>query len=102
MGIAQYNRGSAAISRQIDAERRAVAFEIMDMLNQLPKHADMIPAKAATAVLFVAGNGGFWAVESQEADAFGFWYPSLSDAVKSWPCVITGFDGQFWEGKVSL
>lgn len=94
MGIAQYNRGTAAISRSFDREARPVVFDIMDRLSALPKHAD---ARAPFGpMVFTAGNGGFWALESADSDSFGFWYPSLAEAVKSWRCVVTGYTNGFW------
>ncbi len=61
MGIAAYNRGTAAIAAQFDAEARPVEFEIMERLNALPKYEDA--GKPFGAIQFVHDYRGFWVAE---------------------------------------
>lgn len=92
MGAAAYNRGSAAISAQIDAEKRPVEFEIMDNLNALAKFKDA--GTPFGPVRLVEGNGGFW-IECP-ATGFGWWYTTLREAVRRWRVTIVGFDNGVW------
>ena len=97
MGIAAYNRGTAAIRRQFESERRPVEFEIMDILNSLPKYPDA--GNPFGPVQFVSGHGGVWA--ECPVTGFGFWYPSLHEAVKRWNVTINGFDSGKWLARPS-
>jgi hypothetical protein len=94
MGITAYNRGSAALSREIDADQRPVEFEIMDRLNALPKYPDA--AKVFGPIQFVVDSqrGGFWA--ECPVTGFGFWYRTLSEAVRRWRVTIVAFDHGKW------
>jgi hypothetical protein len=94
MGAAAYNRGSNAIRRDIDANMRPVAFEVMDRLNDLPKYSDA--GTPFGSLRFESGNGGFWALCPRSG--FGFWYPTLSEAVRRWRVQIVAFDGG-WEAE---
>lgn len=96
MGAAAYNRGSRAISEQIDAEQRPVEFEIMDRLNALAKYPDA--GRPFGPVRFIAGNGGFWIQDARKKDAgFGYWYKTLTEAVRRWRVTITGYNCGAWE-----
>ena len=88
MGVAAYNRGSAAISRQIADEARPVEFQIMDELNALPKYDD-----AGTPfgdIRFVPGHGGVWA--ECPTTGYGFWYRTLREAMRRWRVEIYACD----------
>ncbi len=94
MGIAAYNRGSAALSREIDADQRPVEFEIMDRLNALPKYADA--GKPFGPIQFVHDSvrQGFWA--ECPVTGFGFCYRTLSEAIRRWRVQIVAFDRGIW------
>lgn len=92
MGIAAYNRGSAALSREIDADARHVEFEIMERLNALPKYEDA--GKPFGPIQFVSGNNGVWAVCPRTG--FGFWYHTLPEAIRRWRVTIIAFDCGLW------
>ena len=98
MGVAAYNRGSDLISRQLRADRREVAFEIMDRLNKLTKLSGA--PKPFGPVTFVQSHGGWWI--SCPKTGFGYHYPSLTDAVQNWDVEITSCvidsNGVTWEG----
>ncbi len=96
MGIAAYNRGTAAIAAHLDAEARPVEFEIMERLNALPKYADA--GKPFQAIQFVAGNGGWWA--QCPVTGYGFPYRTLAEAVRRWKVTITGFVNGVWVTEV--
>ena len=92
MGIAAYNRGNKLITRQIEADRRPVEFEKMDMLNALPKYP-----KAPTPfgpVIFVFSHGVWWA--ECPVTGFGYCYPALTNAVRSWNVTITEYNNGTW------
>lgn len=93
MGIAAYHRGSAALSREIDAEARPVEFEILEWLNALPKYGDA--GTPFGPIQFVSGNNGVWAVCPRTG--FGFWYHTLPEAVKRWRVQIIAFDCGVWK-----
>jgi len=100
MGIAAYNRGSTALSREIDADQRPVEFEIMERLNALPKYADA--GKPFGPIDFRESNGIWWALDPAEGFAgFGFWYTSLHEAVRRWRVQIVAFDNGVWKAEVS-
>ena len=94
MGIAAYNRGSAALRREIDADQRPVEFEIMERLNALPKYADA--GKPFGPIQFASDSvrGGFWA--TCPVTGFGFWYRTLPEAVRRWRVQIVAFDCGVW------
>jgi hypothetical protein len=92
MGIAAYNRGSSAISQQISSMARPAEFEMMDILNALPKYEDA--GKPFGQIQFTMGNGGIWA--ECPVTGFGFWYPTLFEAVKRWRVTIVCFDRGVW------
>lgn len=95
MGAAAYNRGSAVISRQIDAEARPVEFEIMERLNALPKFPDAGTPFGATRI--IPGNGGFWHQDREKGDrGFGFWYPTLHELTRRWRVTIVAFEHGAW------
>lgn len=85
------------MSTQIDAGARAVEFEIMDMLNALPKYADA--GKLFGPIQFYADRGGFWA--QCPLTGFGFWYHTLHEAVRRWHVTVTAFDNGIWKAEVS-
>lgn len=95
MGIAAYNRGSKAISERIASDQRPAEFEVMDVLNALPKYADA--GKPFGPIQFAAGNGGFWA--QCPVTGYGFWYSTLHEAIKRWRVTIVGFDCGVWLAK---
>lgn len=88
MGIAAYNRGSAAISRQIQSEARPVAFEVVDRLNATQRHSGA--AAPFGDVHISQGNGGWWA--ACPATGYGFHYPCLRSLMAAWLVDIAEID----------
>jgi hypothetical protein len=97
MGIAAYNRGTALIARQFDAEARAVEFEIMERLNALPKYEDA--GTPFGPIQFVSGNNGVWAECPQTG--FGFCYHTLTEAVRRWKVTVVAFQDGAWIAEVA-
>lgn len=97
MRIAAYNRGSAAIIRQIDAEKRPVELEIMERLNALPKYHDA--GKPFGPIQFVHDpvHGGFWA--QCPVTGYGFWYRTLPEAVRRWRVTIHTYNNAVWQAE---
>jgi hypothetical protein len=92
MGAAAYARGSAAISRQIEADARPAEFALMDELNALPKR-DGAPVPFGE-IRFAASHGGWWAV--CPVTGFGFWHRSLREAVRSYRVEVYAHDSGEW------
>ena len=86
MGIAAYNRGSKAISDRLNQDLRPREFEIMDILNNLPKYPDAGTPFQTIHFDFVGGQ--CWAI--CPVTGFGFCYPTLHEAVKRWRVEIVG------------
>lgn len=97
MGIAAYNRGSALISRQIASEDRDPVFVKMDQLNSLTKSPNA--PRPFGPVNFVASHGGWWA--ECPRTGFGYWFKTLSDAVRAFSVEVTSYDHGVW-GAVPL
>lgn len=84
MGHAAYIRGSKLISRQFQADRHPVVFEVMGRLNAHPKNP-----KAQTpfgSILFVFSHGVWWA--ECPTTGFGYHYPTIKEAVQNWNVTI--------------
>ncbi len=95
MGVAAYNRGSALIRQQIADEARPIEFEMMDRLNALPKYDEAIPPRGPSeTVRFGEGHGGWW-IHCPKT-GFGYWYKTLSEAVRRWDVTIIGHDNGEW------
>lgn len=100
MGIAAYNRGSAALARKIDADMRPIEFEVMERLNALPKYQDA--GRPFGPIQFVYDYRGFWVAElSVKKHGFGFFYPTLNEAVQRWRVQIVAFDNGIWKAEVA-
>ncbi len=97
MGIAAYNRGTAAIAAHFDAEARPVEFEIMERLNALPKYEDA--GTPFGPIQFLHDQRGFWVAECPKT-GFGFFYATLNEAVRRWKVTITGFVNGVWVAEV--
>ena len=93
MGIAAYNRGTRAIQAQFDAEQRPPEFEMIEILNALPKYPDAGTPFGPTQ--FVHDWRGFWAHECPKT-GYGWWYTNLHEAVKRWRVTITGYENGKW------
>ena len=91
MGVAAENRWKAHSKRYFDEQARPVAFEIMDRLNSLPKYADA--GKPFGPIAFKNDGKRWWALDPNKMfSGFGYWYPSLNEAVKRWHVVVTEYD----------
>jgi len=97
MGVAAYNRGSRAISQRLDAEQRAPEFVFMDHLNSLAKYADC--GQPTEPLQFVHSRQVWW-VETVRLGAagFGYYYPTLREAVRRWNVSIRGYANGIWIG----
>lgn len=92
MGVAAYARGSALIARHLDHEARPVEFIMMDELNALPKK-DRAPVPFGE-IRFVAGRSGWWA--ECPRTGFGYHYPTLREAVRSFRVEVYGYLSGCW------
>lgn len=95
MGVAAYNRGSALISRRIDAEARPTQFEIIDRLNALTKRVKAGRPFGPVEIVF---ERGAWWVQCpvKKAAGMAFCYPTLSEAVQDWRIQLIGWDNGAW------
>ena len=93
MGVAAWNRGTAVVRRQIEADKRPVEFEIMEDLSNLPKFD--YAKQPFSDIVFVAGHGGWWA--ECPTTGRGYWYKTLREAVRSWRVAIVGFVDETWQ-----
>ena len=99
MGIAASRRGDALITRGIDAERRPVAWEIMDRLNAEPKYRDagrMLSPADRLRITFDRHHRVWWLEREGRPGLGGFWYRSLSELVRRWQIDVTGWDHGDW------
>ena len=92
MGVAAYQRGSASIRKQLEDEARAVEFVLMDRFNALPKHEDA--GTPFGEIRFIGGHGGVWA--ECPVTGFGYWYRTLSEAVRRWRVELYGYQHGIW------
>lgn len=84
MGAAAENRYRAFAARQAEAALPSAVQILMRDLNAMPKDAG-----AGTPfgdVLFVPGNGGWWA--ECPVTGFGYWYRNLRAAVRAWRVAV--------------
>jgi len=93
MGVAAYNRGSACISRQMQAERRPQEFDVMDTLNILEKYED---AGIPSGQVRLEYSHKVWWVFCPKT-GFGFHYKSIHEAVRRWHISIIGCDENGWD-----
>jgi hypothetical protein len=95
MGVAAYNRGSKAIREHINATRRPAEFLLMDDLNSLPKYEDA--GQPFGPLVFQYDGRMWWALDPIRRFAgFGYWYPTLREAVRRWNVSVTSYDGTAW------
>ena len=92
MGIAAYNRGTKALAQAIDAQARAVEFDLMDSLNAMLR--DPRAATPFGPIQFVPGHDGIWA--ECPVTGFGYWYRTLRAAVRAWNVEITEIHHGTW------
>lgn len=92
MGVAAYNRGSAHVAAQIDADQRPVEFELMDRLNAIPKLPDA--GRLFGSAQIIEGNGGFWC--ECPVNGFGFWYKSIEELMRRLRVEIVARVGNAW------
>jgi hypothetical protein len=96
MGVAAYNRGTAALSRDVDSKSRPVHFLIMDRLNALPKYPDA--GRPLKDIEFRHDGKMWWALDPVKGWAgFGFWYPTLGEAVRRWRVSVVGWENGVWK-----
>lgn len=92
MGVAAYNRGTAAIAHQIDeslaATMRPIEFEVMDNLNELPRGN----RKLFGETVIRTHSGKFFLMNGQEGgySRFAYEYSSLRVLFSEWNIFISG------------
>ena len=85
------SRWKAKNRRDLESQTRPVEFEVMDRLNDMPKHLDAGTYRADMA--FKCDGSRWWALDANRLFAgFGYHYPSLQEAVTRWRVVVTGYD----------
>lgn len=94
MGVKSEHRYQAFARRQADSQQPDYVFEIMNNLNAVPKHPNAI--RPWGSLHFSIGHGGYWA--SCPVTGFGYWYPTLRDAVSHYLVSIVEYDGKRWLG----
>lgn len=98
MGVAAYNRGTKAIRERIQQEYEDThprEFEMMGLLNSLPKYPDC--GKINEPVLFSFCNNVWWINPKRKPDGFGYFYKTLHEAIKRWNVNVIGYDNGVWE-----
>lgn len=88
MGVAAYNRGSAAIRRYHAEKETPHEFGVIEMLNRLPKYPD---AGTPFGPVELAFSYRVCWVECP-VTGYGFAYANAREAVKRWNITITGWD----------
>ena len=91
MGIAQYNRGTALISRQFSAEHHPDSRMVAD----LEACADESSSVPFGNVLISRGNGGWWAEDPDKRS--GFWFPQLRMVFKRFRLRVLRYDATKFE-----
>lgn len=87
MGVAAYNRGTQSIRNGITRDfARQPEFEIIELANSMTKYPEA--GTPFGPIQFVFSHGGTWA--ECPTTGFGYWYPTLYEAVKNWNVTITG------------
>jgi hypothetical protein len=89
MGIAAYNRGSAAIRRHLAENDRPHEFYVLDRLNTLPRGSKR-PFQAT--VVRSDNDGQWWLMNRQQGgwSEFGYPYPSLRELCADWSIMFVG------------
>ena len=95
MGAAAYNRGTKALSDQIDHEARDSGFVLMADLNAMPKNEGA--PKPFGPIHFTYGHGGYWA--ECPTTGRGYHYKTLRAAVAAWRVTITEIRGPVLIGQ---
>lgn len=92
MGIAAYNRGTACLSRQTDAEvdhERARMIDIIDRLNAYPK-GSAVPF--GPCVLESDRRRGWWVLNAGDDrhSRRGYWFKNQRSAMAAFSVAVTG------------
>lgn len=93
MGIAAYNRGSAALSQQFDRDLGRLNFaEIVERLNQVPKRLG-VPKPFQAGVIRLASDGIWWIMNNEQKGwaSSGRCYGTLPLLMSEWDIQITGY-----------
>lgn len=93
MGIAAYNRGSAALSRRLDAEQRPATLRFMaDVSAFSAEHGRIVPL-APTVIRFAPDRAGVSIMNKQAGGwaSYAYNYPSIWSLAKAWRITLTGF-----------
>lgn len=101
MGHAAYERGSAAIVRQIRATlpERATEFCLMERLNALPKIAATRPwikAYPPDGAYAEFDGSRWWLFSARGPSAFGYCYPTLETLIANWDADIVAYERGKW------
>ena len=91
MGVAAEYRWKMKCRRDVDALARPVAFDLMDRLNELEKYPDAVMPFGP--IVFKHDGKRWWALDHEKMfSGFGYWYPSLPEAVRRWCVMLTEYD----------
>lgn len=97
MGVAAYNRSSQAIREHINQDDRPREFEIIELAKALAKYPDA--GTPFEPINFVFSHGGCWA--ECPRTGFGYWYPTIYEAVRRWNVTLTGFCNGIFESRLT-
>lgn len=90
MGAAAEHRGNRLIRDQLNAEQRDPIFQFMEDVNAQPKYPDA--GYYPHPVTLSPGNGGWWAEPEGFKAPYGYWYPSVREAVRRWRMELVAYD----------
>ena len=82
MGIAAYNRGSRAITAQIDAAQPDWLRIMVDGLNNLPCPDASVPFYTEEGLTLSPGHGGWWL--TCNVTGFGYWAETPWKLMRAW------------------
>lgn len=91
MGVAACQRGNELLRRQIDALAIPVELDFIEHLNRLVKYPDAGTPMGAVRISYDDRGKGRWWVECP-VTGYGFFYPTIREAVRRWRIVVTGYD----------
>ena len=93
MGAAAEHRGNNLIRRQLSAQQRPAALEIMESLNAVEKTPDCGRPFGPLCIRYDAEKSLFFLMDAKHQEAgFSVWYSSLRELMRRWDITITGYD----------
>ena len=99
MGIAQYNRGSAIILREIERSDRPKEFLVIDRLNNIPLNKNMWGERQGAKpfdlvyIQYDEQHKIFWLHDSvKKENGFGYMYTTIRAIMEQWNITIISYD----------